>query len=572
MGESAAPAATSRGGRRLPVTVVGEAWLALAGSSVLAVAMNWPAVRHPSSTVPADLGDPLLQAWELAWDGHALTHQPLHPFDTNTFYPLKNTLAFTDSLLGYAPISWFGRGQTAALTRYNLLFVLVFALCGWGAYLLARQLGIRPAAAAVTGAVFAYAPWRGSQAGHLQVLSSEAVPLALALLARGHGLRLGGRRTPGFDGVRPAWILAGWLVGAFQLTLGFGVGLQWAYLVGLISVVSIVWWLRSGHPAPPRRLITAELSGAAVFVGVGVLFALPYVQNVRDHPESRRTVADLELFSPPLKGYLIAPVTNWLWGGRQTSARAGLAFPGEMALAVGSVAVVLAVVGIVLGSWSWRRRWVLLASILTLGLFGLGTHGPDGGRFTYLVLFHHAPGFDGIRTPGRLVILLTLALALLAGHGAEVVARLVARAGVPQTATAVVLAVAVILEGVSVLAHPAPPPAPVAALHTGSGPLLVIPDSEENGGITMWWTTDDFETVANGTSGFVPVVTQQIRDEAAQLLDPSAFTGLRELGIRRIVAVLDEYDAASRQQLETTALPSGVTRKIVGDDVVFQLS
>ena len=562
----------TRTGWPLPVTAVREAWLALAGSSVLAVAMNWPAVRHPSTTVPADLGDPLLQAWELAWDGHALIHQPLHPFNSNTFFPLPNTLAFTDSLLGYAPLSWFGHGQAAALTRYNLIFVLVFALCGWGAYLLARQLGVRPGAAMVAGAVFAYAPWRGTQSGHLQILSSEAVPLALALLARGHGLRSGGRADPRFEEVRPACIVGGWLVAAFQLTLGFGIGLQWAYLLSLIVMVTVLWWLRRGRPAPPRPLVVTDAAGAAVFVVVGTLFALPYARNARDHPEARRTVADLQLFSPPLKGYFITPSTDWLWGGRQAAARAGLGFPPEMALAVGGVAVVLAVVGVVLGSWSWRRRWVLAASVLTLGLFGLGTRGPDGGRFTYLVLFRHAPGFDGIRTPGRLVVLLTLALALLAAQGAEAVGRSVARAGVPQTVTTLLLAVVVLVEGISVLAHPTPPAPPIAALHTGSGPMLVIPDPEGIEGITMWWTTDDFEAVANGTSGFVPVVTQQIRDAAAQLPTAPAFAELRGRGIRRVVAILDSYDTASRQLLETSALPAGVTRTRVQDAVVFALS
>lgn len=139
-------------------------------------------------------------------------------------------------------------------------------------------------------------------------------------------------------------------------------------------------------------------------------------------------------------------------------------------------------------------------------------------------------------------------------------------------ATALVLCAAVVIEGISVLAHPAPPPAPVAALHTGSGPLLVVPDPEGIEGITMWWTTDDFETVANGTSGFVPAVTQRIRDEAAQLPTPAAFAGLRAVGIRRVVAVLDEYDGTSQALLSTTPLPSGVTRALVGGDVVFTLS
>jgi len=68
------------------------------------------------------------------------------------------------------------------LTRYNLLFLQAYALAFAGAGLLARELGARPAAAAVAGAAFAWAPWRMSHNGHLNILSTGAIPLALFLL------------------------------------------------------------------------------------------------------------------------------------------------------------------------------------------------------------------------------------------------------------------------------------------------------------------------------------------------------------------------------------------------------
>ena len=45
----------------------------------------------------------------MAWDGHALLTDPLHLWDANAFYPERYSLAFSDSLLGYAPghtVSW----------------------------------------------------------------------------------------------------------------------------------------------------------------------------------------------------------------------------------------------------------------------------------------------------------------------------------------------------------------------------------------------------------------------------------------------------------------------------------
>jgi hypothetical protein len=77
--------------------------VAVIGSAItLAVVMTWPLVLHLGHNIPKDLTDPLPQAWQVAWGGHALIHQPLSFFQSNQFWPLKDTLAFSDALLGYA--------------------------------------------------------------------------------------------------------------------------------------------------------------------------------------------------------------------------------------------------------------------------------------------------------------------------------------------------------------------------------------------------------------------------------------------------------------------------------------
>ncbi len=148
----------------------------------LALAMHWPLPLHIGRDVARDLGDPLPQAWQVAWDGHALLHQPLDFFQANVFWPLKNSLAFSDALVGYAPAGVIGSGPHAAIVRYDLLFLFAYALAFLGAYLLARELGASRAGGFVAGAAFAYAPWRLEQDGHLHVLSSGGIALALFLV------------------------------------------------------------------------------------------------------------------------------------------------------------------------------------------------------------------------------------------------------------------------------------------------------------------------------------------------------------------------------------------------------
>src|SRR5687767_9256844 len=154
---------------------------------VLAILMSWPLATHLDSRLPElGIGDPLLQAWQVAWGGHTLAHGPARYFDANTFWPLPTSLAFSDALIGYAPAGMIGRGTTAAVLRYNLLYLTAHALAFTGAFLLARELGVRRAGAAIAGAAFAYAPWLLAQNAHLHVISSGGIPLALALLRRGY--------------------------------------------------------------------------------------------------------------------------------------------------------------------------------------------------------------------------------------------------------------------------------------------------------------------------------------------------------------------------------------------------
>ena len=120
--------------------------VALLGA-VLALAMHWPLPLHMGRDIAQDLGDPLVQAWQVAWDGHALKTQPTELFQANTFWPLPDSLAISDALIGYAPAGLIGSGTHAAVARYDVLFLFAYALCFAGAWLLAREAGLGRAGA-----------------------------------------------------------------------------------------------------------------------------------------------------------------------------------------------------------------------------------------------------------------------------------------------------------------------------------------------------------------------------------------------------------------------------------------
>ncbi|MFY1687126.1 hypothetical protein [Plantactinospora sp. WMMB782] len=391
--------------------------LAVLGGLLLAVVLTWPTLRDITSTIPQDIGDPTLQAWQIAWGGHAVLHDPTQLWHSNAFYPEPYTYAYSDTLLGYAPAGMLGEGPVAAVVRYNILYVLVHALAFVGAYALVRQLGAGRIGAAAAGVAFGYAPWKLAQAGHLHVLSIGGIALALAMLARGHGWSLRHGYRPELR--RPGWAFAGWLVAAWQMTLGFGIGLPFGYVLALVCLAAgagYAWsaWRRRSRPPFGRRLLLADLAGGVVFGGVSIFMALPYLEVVALHPAGRRTLAHVQMFSPPWRGFLTAPPENWLWGERHAAARETFSFAGEMTLLPGVVLIGLAFAGLFFSVWRVRHRVLLAAGVLGSVALASGTTLGGDGNPGYATLVLHAPGFDAIRTSGRLVLWTTLLLGILA--------------------------------------------------------------------------------------------------------------------------------------------------------------
>lgn len=484
--------------------------------------MTWPIAAHIGTQVPANLQDPLLQAWQVAWDGHALLHQPLHFFQANAFWPAPDSLAFSDALVGYTPAGLLGRGPKAALVRYDVLFLFAYALAFLGAYLLARELGCRPAAGTVAGVAFAYAPWRLTQSAHLHVLSSGGIPLSLALLARG------------YRGGRPGLVVAGVLAATWQLALGFTLGLQLSYLLLVLGVLFAVSWMRRGRPPVPRGLLMASAAGAVLLVVVAGLLARPYLRVAAAHPEARRTVAEVKFYSPPAKGLLAAPANDRIWGGASKGILGPAALSTENALFPGAVLLVLALLGLAARTYSRALRVGLAAAVLLTAVLSLGFR-VAGDLSPYRLLYELAPGWQAVRTPGRLTTLTLLALALLAAAGAQ---RLVRAAGKRRRAAgwilAALLSASILLEGSGRVAHPVVPKRP-AGFSLAAAPQLHLPSSVVADPLYMYWSTDGFPPLVNGYSGFDPRPLVALRALSARFPDARSVAYLRRLGVSSVV-------------------------------------
>ncbi len=616
-----------RAGRWAPSPTLTRTEIALAALAgvALAIITSWPLVLHMGSRISPDLGDPVRTAWEIAWVGHAMLHDPLHLFNSNAFYPHPLSLAFSDSLLGYGPAAFFGSGTIAALVRYNLLFLFAWSLCFVGAYLLARELGLGRLGAAAAGLAFAYAPYRVTEAGHLHVISSGGFVLAMFMLLRGY------RRDS------RTLVLGGWLLSAWQVSLGFTLGLQYCYLLLVLALLALVYWWRgrldpgvawhraqrspdsgasvgpiasAGANAPPgrsargpllpRHLLSVTLIGLAILGAVTVYEARPYLKVAQDYPTAKRTLGEVKTYSAGPAALLAASSENRVWGSVTAGMRAKVNSKNESVFFPGGLILALALVGVAAGAYTRRLRLGLVLGIVTVSILALG-FGITGAGYPYRLLYDYAPGWDGVRVPGRIFTLATLFYALLAGAGVQLlVARLrlwrrparsgthgklsaaLPAAGLPALVGAALL-VGILGEGAGHLGHPVVPQ-PAKAEIGLPGPVLDLPTDGALDRVWQYFSTDGFYKIPIGVSTFDIPQLDDLRGGMAGFPDRASVEKLRYYGIRTVVlhTVLPQglppetgfvtpepSDPAAAAAKPITGL--GVTRRQAGSLVIYEI-
>jgi hypothetical protein len=373
--------------------------------------------------------------------------------------------------------------------------------------------------------------------------------------------------------VRPGWALAGWFVAAWQISLGFGIGLAFFYVLVLVCVIATTAWLICGRPAIARRLVLVDVGGGIVFAVVSAYMAHGYLQARELYPDAERSWDYVILLSPPVRGLLVAPSSSMPWGTWHDGARAGLG-PGanEKVLLCGVVLGAVAAAGLCVSIWSVRQRVLLGVGAAVGAVLALGANGP-----LYRLLYLYVPGFDGSRTPGRLILWSTLLLGVLAGGMVTELARRVRRAALPEHARTLALVVtvplllAVLSEGIPKFNHPDVPAAP-ELMAVAPDPLIVLPTDDITDLHVQLWSTDRFPMMVNGASSINPPAHQAIRDLMRTFPSSASIDRLRDLGIRSVVVVRNRvmgtpFEAA----LSASTDGLDITRQDVGPDVLYTI-
>jgi hypothetical protein len=529
--------------------------LAAALYLALTVALTWPLALSPGSSVPNDLGDPLLNTYLIAWNARTV---PLTDrwWNLPQFYPLSGVTAYSEHLLGLSIFTTpIVKLTDNPLLAYNVAFLLSFVLCGLSAHLLAYVLTGRHDVSLLAGLAFAFAPYRLSQLAHIQVLSAYWMPLALTALH----LYFADRR-----GRWLALFAAGWLMQA----------LSCGYYLFYLSALVIVWlmWFALGRErwADIGRVLAAWAAAALAMAP----FAYGYMKFQRAYG-LRRWPDEIEAFSADIASVLKAPDFLRVWGwlnvidrpesalfpgltvvllvcvgliaGWIAASRTGIgtsrlsasrwllaaaalagfvsatpALFGPWKLEPGglklisvtsvrkplSIAVLLAAVALVMHPAvrsAWRRRSPLVFYSLATVLMWLFSLGPSPTLMNQRLIYKAPyswlmmlPGVEGVRVPARFWVLGTLCLAVAAALSVEHLTTRWPRIRSWLPALACVL---VMVESwprpIRVLPRPAPRP-----IQTQAVARLEVPMNPAHDAIVLYRAAENRRPVINGYSGY----------------------------------------------------------------------
>ena len=382
----------------------------------LGILATWPLVTKLRGWVPG-FGDWGQNMWALWWTRKALLALKQSPFFTRyLFHPDGVTLLFhpvdvTDGLLAL-PLY----GMVGGDVSYNLMVVLSFVLSGLGVYYLVLYLSHNRWGAMVAGLVFSLSPYHflRLELGHLNLSSMQWIPFYILFLLKFVDQ---GRRRFAFLSI---------------LFMVLNALSSWYYVVacGLLSLAVVAWHPR-GEVSLRNRALRAGLVLAASLIVLSPLLVpmfvlLSSIEFFGEHNPLRHSVDLLSFWVP-------GPPSTWashfedVWISYAAQHRE----PGASAyLGYG----VLVLVGIsLLGP---RRKEALWWLVIGLG-FAVLSLGPqlqvDGRildvRLPYHYLYRYVPGFSITGIPGRLVVMISLTTAVLAGYGLQELRRLFPRKG-----------------------------------------------------------------------------------------------------------------------------------------------
>lgn len=332
----------------------------------------------------------------------------LRYFQAIQFYPYKNSLAFSDSLIGMSPIYTGWRVFAGEIVALNLTLVTVLSIAALLFDRQLRALGVGPSARVLATVVALSSFPMFAVMGHFQLFGLLLVPVVLLLTAR--ILLLGTR---------------GLYIELF-LTIGFGTAIA-MYLPFMLFFVMVplvpIYWRQLQRL--PETVTLRDMIAASIFALAFALLILPYVTLQKGFAPI--PLLEVHSYAARLSSFFLLTPANFIYPNLSVD-------PGdwERSYSPGAIGIacLLGSTVLVLRTLWWpqdrlnanQKRLLIFAGLIFMLAWGLSL-GPYVELFGRQVITpvgivqKYVPALRVIRTPGRFSVFFTLYMALVFAIG-----------------------------------------------------------------------------------------------------------------------------------------------------------
>ena len=369
------------------------------------------------TNLPGDLGDTRFNIYILEHFYHWVTGQLNDYWNAPFFYPFQQTIAFSDNLLGSAPVyALFRLLGLDRETSFQFWYILGYILNFTAACYALKRINLKPLAIGAGAYFFTFGLPVLAQENHVQLLYRFCIPMACLMLWQFY-------QTPR---LRNLVYLCFWIVWQFYLTIYIGFFL--VILMGLLFLLSPFFipepTLIQKISAWPHRLKEAWAQTQPLYRFftmvsiIGILlcfFALifPYYRVHRAYG-FYRSWAEVSEMLPRWQSYLLSDNSNF-WGS-QSTIFSDPPLRHEHQLFPGAAVLIIIVIG-VLGRFKTENRrlaWLNLCAAVIFFFITLDLNG-----FSLYKFIWHIPGMNSVRAVTRSMLVVIWPLALFASWSVD---------------------------------------------------------------------------------------------------------------------------------------------------------
>ena len=364
---------------------------------IVAVVIAWPLLLNMDSLI-IDTHDGLLITWIMNWNIHSFTTGIgglINLYSANIFYPYQNTLAYSDLHLPLSLLAlpWvIVTGQP--LVAYNTSLFLGFVLTGWSLFILLRLLTGKNKLSILLSALFTFSTLHLNYSAHPQLFNFWPIILATLFLFQ----------------KRFRLFILFFLVSALTTAL---------YFYFLLVLVTIYLW---SFPTSRKQVLISTL--LAVIITTPFLFPYNLVSRQFDYVRPMTDAIHFSLQFPDLLN--ISQASRLSTFIPPTSAGTPAYFGAVFSLLLLFTIYQLIKKRVFLGEAKQRffKFSIVLALVSFVMALGPALHiFPDTVRvgplaalpLPYAFFYYTVPGFAGLRTPSRWILLTAFALVLVLG-------------------------------------------------------------------------------------------------------------------------------------------------------------